>query len=48
MFTLRNLEIFNSETVINKECVHTWASGTGYSSLNENQVSLEFLRTMVI
>jgi hypothetical protein len=42
VFTLRNLEILNSETVMNKDCVHTWANGTGYSSLNEDQVLWSF------
>jgi hypothetical protein len=32
VFTLPNLEIFNSENVKNKECVHTWANVTSYSS----------------
>ncbi len=32
VFTLPNLEIFNSENMKNKECVHTWANGTGYMS----------------
>jgi hypothetical protein len=32
VFTLPTLEIFNSENVKNKECVHTWASGTGDTS----------------
>ncbi len=34
-FTLLNLEIFNSENVKNKECVHTCANGTGYTSAND-------------
>jgi hypothetical protein len=34
-FTLLNLEIFNSENVKNKECVHNWANGTGYTSAND-------------
>jgi hypothetical protein len=29
---LPTLEIFNSENVKNKECVHTWASSTGDTS----------------
>jgi len=33
VFTLLNLEIFNSENVKNKECVHTWANSTGYTSI---------------
>jgi len=32
-FILSNLEIFNSENVKNIECVHTWANGTGYTSV---------------
>jgi hypothetical protein len=28
------LDIFNSENVKNKECVHTWANETGYTSDN--------------
>ncbi len=32
VFTLPTLEIFNSENVKNKECVHTWASSTGDTS----------------
>jgi hypothetical protein len=32
VFTLPNLEIFNPENVKNKECVHTWANGTSYTS----------------
>ncbi len=32
VFTLPNLEIFNSENVKNKECVHTWAIDTSYTS----------------
>ncbi len=31
-FMFPNLEIFNSENVKNKECVHTWAKGTSYTS----------------
>ncbi len=33
VFTLSNLEIFNSENVKNNECVHTWANYTGYTSI---------------
>ncbi len=33
VFTLSNLEIFNSENVKNNECVHTLANCTGYSSI---------------
>ncbi len=36
VFTLVNLEIFNSENVRNKKCVHTWANSTSYSSKHEN------------
>jgi len=36
VFTLRNLEIFNSTNVKNKEPVHTWASSTSYASKHEN------------
>jgi hypothetical protein len=32
MFTLLNLQIFNSENVKNKYCVHTWANGTNYTN----------------
>jgi hypothetical protein len=32
MFTLPNLENFNPENVKNKECVHTWANSTSYTS----------------
>jgi hypothetical protein len=28
VFTLPNLEIFSSQNVKNKECVHTWANDT--------------------
>jgi len=34
VFTLLNLEIFNSKNVKNKKCVHTWANGISYISLN--------------
>jgi len=34
VFTLPNLEIFNSKNVKNKECVHIWANGIGYISIN--------------
>jgi hypothetical protein len=27
---------FNSENVKNKNCVHTWANGIGYTSVYEN------------
>jgi len=30
VFTLPYLEFFNFENVKIKECVHTWANGTGY------------------
>ncbi len=33
VFTLSNLEIFNSENVKNNEYVHTWANYTGYTSI---------------
>jgi hypothetical protein len=33
VFTLPNLEFFNSENVKNKERVHTWANNTGYTSI---------------
>jgi hypothetical protein len=32
VFTLPNLDIFNSENVKNKECVHTWANNTSHIS----------------
>jgi len=32
VFTLMDLEIFNSQMWKNKECVHTWANGTSYTS----------------
>jgi len=32
VFTLPNLEIFNSENAKNKGCVHTWANSTSYTS----------------
>ncbi len=32
--TLLNLEIFNSKNVKNKECVHTWANSTCYTTTN--------------
>ncbi len=32
VFTLPNLEIFNSKNVKNKICVHTWANHMGYTS----------------
>ncbi len=32
VFTLPNLEVFKSENVKNKECVHTWANKTIYTS----------------
>jgi len=31
MFTLLNLDMFNSENVKNKECVHTWVHNAGYT-----------------
>jgi hypothetical protein len=31
VFTLLNLDMFNSENVKNKECVHTWAHNPGYT-----------------
>jgi hypothetical protein len=31
VFTFLDLEIFNSENVKIKECVHTWANCTGYN-----------------
>jgi len=34
VFTLLNLEIFNSKNVKNKKYVHTWANGIGYISIN--------------
>ncbi len=34
VFTLPNLEIFNSKYVKNKKCVHTWANGIGYININ--------------
>jgi hypothetical protein len=36
LFTLLNLEIFNSENVKNKEFVDTWANGTGYTSMSND------------
>ncbi len=36
VFTLPNLEIFNSTNVKNKECVHTWDNNTSYASKHEN------------
>jgi hypothetical protein len=39
-FTLSNLKIFNSENVKNKECVHTWANDSGYTSIGYNCESL--------
>ncbi len=39
VFTFLNLEIFNSENLKNKECVHTWANGTSYISMNEKRIS---------
>ncbi len=35
-FALLNLEIFNSENVKIKECVHTWANGTCYTSMSND------------
>jgi len=35
VFTLLNLEIFNSKNVQNEECVHTWGNGTGYTRITE-------------
>ncbi len=41
MFTLSNLKNLNSENVKNKECVHTWANDSGYtSSIGYNSESL--------
>ncbi len=31
VFTFSNLEIFNSENLKNKECVHTWTNSSGYT-----------------
>jgi hypothetical protein len=39
VFTFLNLEIFNSENVKKKECVHTWANSTSYISMNEKRIS---------
>ncbi len=36
VFTLLNLEIFNSENVKNKEFVDTWANGTCYTSMSND------------
>jgi hypothetical protein len=33
VFTLPNLNFFNSENVKNNECVHTWANCTDYISI---------------
>jgi hypothetical protein len=33
VFTFPNLEIFNSETVKKRECVHTWANCTCCTSM---------------
>jgi len=35
-FALLNLEIFNFENVKNKECVHIWVKGTGYTSMSND------------
>ncbi len=43
VFTLSNLEIFNFENVKNKECVHTWANGTSYTSIYQMWKFLQFL-----
>jgi hypothetical protein len=32
VFALPNLENFYPENVKNKECVHTWANGTSYTT----------------
>jgi hypothetical protein len=39
MFTLPNLEIFNSKNVKNKERVHTWANDTSYTNSYEKRIS---------
>jgi hypothetical protein len=35
VFTLLNLENFNSKNVKNEECVHTWGNSTGYTRITE-------------
>jgi hypothetical protein len=37
VFTLSTLEIFNSENVKNKECVHTWANSRCDTSGNKRK-----------
>jgi hypothetical protein len=36
VFTLLNQKNFNSENAKNKECIDTWANGTGYTSMSND------------
>jgi hypothetical protein len=44
VFTLLNLEFFNSENVKNKECVHTWANSTSYTSSCKHDSKIQEMR----